>query len=203
VGFNLVFTLYLQAGLGMSPLAAGLAVVPQAVGMAVGGGLASAGLASRLGRALLQIGTAVMLAGVAGLALTLAWAGPAVSGWAFAPALLVAGLGTGLLLAPFFDIVLAVVDPRESGSASGTLTAAQQLGGTLGVAALGTLFFALLDGSAAVPGAAASTAASAGAQAQSFGEAAYGALWLEMGLLAVTFALSYALPRRSGPRAAD
>ncbi|WP_051752664.1 hypothetical protein [Streptosporangium amethystogenes] len=48
-------------------------------------------------------------------------------------------------MGPYFDIVLAGVDPHETGSASGTLTALQQVGGALGTAVLGTVFFSTLD----------------------------------------------------------
>ena len=45
---------------------------------------------------------------------------------------------------PVFSIILAGVSDREVGSASGLLNALQQLGGTIGVAVSGTLFFELL-----------------------------------------------------------
>ena len=48
-----------------------------------------------------------------------------------------------MLMAPFFDTVLASVEPHETGSASGTLTAVQQLGSALGIAVLGTIFFSI------------------------------------------------------------
>jgi len=41
--------------------------------------------------------------------------------------------------------VLAGVDNAETGSASGTLTAAQQVGNAIGVSVLGTIFFSVLD----------------------------------------------------------
>jgi hypothetical protein len=44
------------------------------------------------------------------------------------------------MMGPLFDIALAGVAPEESGSASGVLNALQQLGGSIGVAALGTAF---------------------------------------------------------------
>jgi hypothetical protein len=58
----------------------------------------------------------------------------------------VVGLGMGLAMAPFFDIVLAGVEAKETGTAGGALTAIQQLGGALGIAVLGTIFFAALGG---------------------------------------------------------
>nr|BFD88101.1 MFS transporter [Streptomyces sp. Xyl84] len=143
-GFMLVFNLYTQIGLGYSPLKAGLVMVPWSGGMIVGFGIAQG--VARFGRAVLQAGTLVMAAGVFGVWLTLDLAGSGVGPWQLLPALLVTGIGMGLLMAPFFDIVLAGVDQHETGSASGTMTAVQQLGGAFGVALLGTVFFGLLGG---------------------------------------------------------
>ncbi|SDH47392.1 DHA2 family efflux MFS transporter permease subunit [Nonomuraea jiangxiensis] len=181
MGLGLVFGLYTQLGLGFTPLQAGLTGLPQAIGGVLGFGLAMAGLQEKLGRGLLQIGTVVMAAGAAVLALTIHLAGLDVSGWQLAPGLALVGVGMGLTMAPFFDIVLAGVEPHESGSASGTLTAVQQLGGALGSAVLGTLFFNLL------------------ANEWSFGSSMQVTVWVEVGLLGLTFALSYLLPRRARP----
>jgi EmrB/QacA subfamily drug resistance transporter len=143
-GFMLVFNLYTQIGLGYSPLRAGLVMVPWSGGMIVGFGIAQA--VARFGRAVLQAGALVMALGVFGVWLTLDTAGSGVGPWQLLPSLLVTGIGMGLLMAPFFDIVLASVEQHETGSASGTMTAVQQLGGAFGVALLGTVFFGLLGG---------------------------------------------------------
>lgn len=143
-GFMLVFNLYTQIGLGYSPLKAGLVMVPWSGGMIVGFGLAQGVV--RFGRAVLQAGALVMALGVFGVWLTLDQAGSGVGPWQLLPSLLVTGIGMGLLMAPFFDIVLASVEQHETGSASGTMTAVQQLGGAFGVAILGTVFFGLLGG---------------------------------------------------------
>ncbi|MFF8652196.1 MFS transporter [Streptomyces griseoluteus] len=143
-GFMLVFNLYTQIGLGYSPLKAGLVMVPWSGGMIVGFGLAQA--VTRFGRAVLQGGALVMALGVFAVWLTLDLAGSGVGPWQLLPSLLVTGIGMGLLMAPFFDIVLASVEQHETGSASGTMTAVQQLGGAFGVAILGTVFFGLLGG---------------------------------------------------------
>ncbi|MCS0603423.1 MFS transporter [Streptomyces sp. LP11] len=143
-GFMLVFNLYTQIGLGYSPLKAGLVMVPWSGGMIVGFGLAQA--VTRFGRAVLQAGALVMALGVFGVWLTLDRVGSGVGPWQLLPSLLVTGVGMGLLMAPFFDIVLASVEQHETGSASGTMTAMQQLGGAFGVALLGTVFFGLLGG---------------------------------------------------------
>lgn len=143
-GFMLVFNLYTQIGLGYSPLKAGLVMVPWSGGMIVGFGVAQGFV--RFGRTVLQAGTVVMALGVFGVWLTLDQVGSGVGPWQLLPSLLVTGIGMGLLMAPFFDIVLASVEQHETGSASGTMTAVQQLGGAFGVAILGTVFFGLLGG---------------------------------------------------------
>ncbi len=146
VGFSLVFTVYVQIGLGYSPLKAGLAALPQALGSVAGFVASGVGLANKLGRKLIHIGTLFMAAGILGVYLTVREVGVGVSPWQLAPALVFSGIGLGLVLAPFFNIVLAGVDPRETGSASGTLTAVQQFGSALGLAVIGTIFFGLLGG---------------------------------------------------------
>jgi EmrB/QacA subfamily drug resistance transporter len=182
-GFSLVLTVYLQIGLGYSPLKAGLTALPQAAGSVAGFIAAGAGLATRLGRTCIHIGTATMAAGILAVILTLNIAAIPVTPWELASALAVMGAGMGLVLAPFFDIVLAGVEPHETGSASGTLTAVQQFGSALGVAVMGSIFFGLLTG----PTRAAFTAA------------LRHTLWAVAGLQLLTFALAFLLPRRAAP----
>jgi Na+/melibiose symporter-like transporter len=146
VGIGLIFTLYLQVGLGYSPLKAGLTTLPQALGMMLGFVAAGAGLAEKWGRKLLLLGTVIMAVGVVGVAVTVQRAGAGITPYELIPALLVLGAGMGLTMAPFFGIVLSGVSNEETGSASGALTSVQQLGGAFGIAVLGTIFFALLPG---------------------------------------------------------
>ena len=146
VGIGLIFTLYLQVGLGYSPLKAGLSTLPQALGMVAGFVAAGSGLAEKLGRKLLLIGTVIMGLGTVGVGVTVQLAGAGITPWQLIPALLVLGAGMGLAMAPFFGIVLSGVSNEETGSASGALTSVQQLGGAFGIAVLGTIFFALLPG---------------------------------------------------------
>ncbi|MFD0688915.1 MFS transporter [Actinomadura fibrosa] len=143
-GIALVLSLFFQLGLGFSPLKTGLSQIPWSAGIVIGFGLAQA--VQRFGRAVIHAGAVTMAAGIAGFAVTLQAAGIDVTPWQLAPALVVTGLGMGLLMAPFFDTVLAGVEPAETGSAGGTLTAVQQLGSALGAAVLGTVFFGLLGG---------------------------------------------------------
>ncbi|GIH78666.1 MFS transporter [Planobispora longispora] len=178
-GFTLVFNLYTQVGLGYSTLKAALVMIPWSLGMVVGFGLAQA--VQRFGRKVLQGGVLVMTLGTLGVLLTVSLAGTAVTPWQFVPALLVTGVGMGLLMAPFFDIVLAGVDQQETGSASGTLTAVQQLGGAFGVALLGTVFFDRLAAQA-IP---------------DFGGVMTTILWVVAGMLLLTFVTAFLLPRQA------
>jgi hypothetical protein len=91
--------------------------------------------------------------------------------------LLVFGLGLGRVFGPLFNVILAGVEEHEVGSASGTLNAVQQLGNSIGVAVLATIFFSLLDHGHASPGAMTRT------------------VLISAGLFVVAFALSWLLPK--------
>ncbi|GAY08132.1 MFS transporter [Pseudonocardia sp. N23] len=176
-GLFLVLGLYLQLGPGFTPLRAGLVLAPWALGVAVGATLSGTWLGRRFGRPVLQGGAVVMAAGIAGIVLTLHVAPPS-TGWELAPALLVSGIGMGLFIAPFFDIVLAGVTLPMVGSASGVLNADQQLGSAIGVAVLGTVFF--------------STATTRG-----MGPAFEVVLWVTAAMVLAGAALAMLLPRRA------
>jgi hypothetical protein len=88
-------------------------------------------------------------------------------------------MGMGLALPPLFDFILAGVQPREVGSASGVLNAIQQLGAALGLAVLATIFFAYLDNHALPTDAMTKTTL------------------LSIVPLALAFAASWLLPRRA------
>src|SRR5690606_41460255 len=70
---------------------------------------------------------------------------PIFDQWAFLPPLLVAGIGLGSGFSAIFQVVLANVPPRDAGAGSGSLQAFQQVGGALGVAIVGELFFGKLS----------------------------------------------------------
>ncbi|WP_432987315.1 MFS transporter [Dactylosporangium sp. CA-233914] len=178
MGLTLIISVYLQLGLGFSPLRAGLTQSPWAFGTALGA-VAAQPLSARFGgRKVLVGGTAVGALGVAALLVTLAATGGPASPWPLLPALLVLGVGMGASMAPYFDIVLAAVDEHEVGTASGTLTAAQQVGGAIGVAILGTAFFSWLGQG-------------------DFTGSLQRVLWLELALLTLAGALCFLLPPRA------
>jgi hypothetical protein len=70
--------------------------------------------------------------------------GESVDHWTFLPPLLIAGVGLGLGFSALFQTVLAGIPPRDAGSGAGALQAFQQVGGSVGVALVGTIFFSSL-----------------------------------------------------------
>ncbi|WP_371477430.1 MFS transporter [Kitasatospora sp. NBC_00315] len=143
VGIQLVLTLYLQVGRDFTAGEAGLGNLPLAVGTAIGGAVSGAVLADRIGRRVLQIGPLVQLVGAALLWFELDGLHTAsFSILDIAPGVMVCGIGAGMVIAALFGFILAAVDDDEIGSASGVLSAVQSIGGSIGVAAFGSVFFA-------------------------------------------------------------
>ncbi|MGO4613601.1 MFS transporter [Nocardia sp. 2YAB30] len=144
-GFFLVWTLYMQLGLGWSPLRAGLTSGAFAIGAAAAAGMSVQVLVPRYGRRVLLTGALLNAIGFAGY-IWAAWRyGPAITSWQMIAPLIVSGLGFGLVVSPTVDFVLAKVPEDDAGSASGLLNTAQQLGIALGVSLAGVIFFAQLD----------------------------------------------------------
>jgi MFS family permease len=141
--FFLTFSIFVQIGLGYSALHTGLTTVPFSIGAFIAS-IASARLAARLGRTILVIGTAMLIAGMGFVLLTVHLAGTGVSSYDLLPSFVICGLGLGCVIAPLVNVVLAGVDPADAGSASGVLTTIQQVGGAVGVAVVGVIFFGLL-----------------------------------------------------------
>jgi EmrB/QacA subfamily drug resistance transporter len=144
-GFFLALALWLQAGEHFSPLKAGLTAVAFSAGSFMGAPVAVP-LARRHGRRVLAIGGALMAAGIAGVSLAASHIGVNGSPWPVVPGLVVCGAGLALLIIPLVNVVLAAVPVEAAGGASGLFGTAQQLGGAVGVALFGTLFFGYLNG---------------------------------------------------------
>jgi MFS family permease len=181
--FFLVLTLYLQQGRGLSALVTGSVFTPMGASYLVTT-LRMPQLAALLGRQLIAAGGLAIAAGQAGLLITVHQIGLTGSVWLLTPSLLVIGAGMGMVTAPLSSVVLAGVDPRHAGAASGVLSTMQNIGNALGVAVIGVVFFGAIGGSAdpaAFPHAMSSSAAwlaglglavAAGAQLLPRGEAA-------------------------------
>jgi EmrB/QacA subfamily drug resistance transporter len=143
--FMFTLTLLLQLGLGLDPLQAGLVFSPMGVAFSVTS-LLGPRILARFGVGALVAASAVTAAGLLLLTARL-WAGGTDGSlpWAVV-ALCLVGLGNGVVLPSLIRTALMKVQPAQAGVASGALVTAQQFASSAGVAVLGALFFALVDG---------------------------------------------------------
>jgi EmrB/QacA subfamily drug resistance transporter len=144
-GFSLIFALWVQTGQHYSPLRAGLTLLAFSVGSFMLAG-PSVPLAQRFGRYVLVTGALLMALGIAAVDVGAHHVGDGTNPWPLVPGLVVAGAGLALLVIPLVNVVLAAVPSDAAGGASGLFSTSQQLGGALGVAAIGTIFFGHLSG---------------------------------------------------------
>jgi EmrB/QacA subfamily drug resistance transporter len=177
-GVMLIVNLFIQLGLGFSPMHTGLAMTPLALGLAVGAASSGAALGPKFGRKVLHAGLAVIGLGMLGLWWTIDRTGTAATGWELAPALFVAGLGSGAIFAPLFDIILADLGDHEVGTGSGVLNAAQQFSGALGVAIIGTVFFQWLPRAG-------------------WADSTKDIVWVTLACYAVSFLVAFLLPKKA------
>jgi EmrB/QacA subfamily drug resistance transporter len=185
-----------QPGLGHTALESGLVSIPFAIGSIVGASQSNR-LAARLGRNVLITGVAMVTAGLAALWIILLTVPAAdLSNWDLLLPLLVAGVGSGLFIAPNAQFIVATVDPQEAGAASGVVGTMQRLGSAIGIAVIGSVFFGTLS----IPkpsGAGRPTAAEiAHNVAIGFTNSAAAALAVSAAFALVAFFLVFALPKK-------
>ncbi|GIM94047.1 MFS transporter [Paractinoplanes toevensis] len=147
-GFTSIFftyTLLLQSGLHYSALEAGLAITPFALGSAAASAIGGRQV-NRYGHPLVVTGLILVVAGLAGTVLALHLVPGHGGGWAAAFPLLIAGLGSGLVISPNQTLTLAEVPVRRAGSAGAVLQTGQRIGTAVGIAAVGSVFFNRLAG---------------------------------------------------------
>jgi EmrB/QacA subfamily drug resistance transporter len=144
-GLLYVLSLFLQNGLGYTPLRASLGLAPIALGIVVAS-LACFRLIGRLGRRLVMIGLIVTLTGAAWLFALVHAEGTSIGAVTLLAPVFVVGLGMGTCFGTVFDVTIGDIDPDEAGSAGGSLTAVQQLSNAVGAAAVTTVYFHTLGG---------------------------------------------------------
>jgi EmrB/QacA subfamily drug resistance transporter len=135
--YFLVLALYLQSGRGLDALQAGLLFSVLAAAY-LATSMRAPALTLRFGRSLIAVGALTLAAGH-GLVLLAVLAGGSI-GW-LVPGLVLAGAGMGLTVTPLTTTVLAYARPERAGAVSGVLSTMQQVGGALGVAVTGVIFF--------------------------------------------------------------
>ena len=138
-GVFLVLSVFLQDGMGYSPLAAGLMITPFALGSAVAAPIAGH-LVARLHRKITVIALVVMMTGVLAVAVVVPLADGDALTFFLVPALLLAGLGGGGVISPNFTLSLEEVPPRMGGAAGAALQTGARIGTAIGAALLMTLY---------------------------------------------------------------
>jgi EmrB/QacA subfamily drug resistance transporter len=147
-GFTGVFFIYaqfLQDGKGYTALQSGLASTPFAIGSAVAAGLGGP-VVTRIGRRLVASGLVLVIVGLLAGWVAIGLVHSTAVGFAVAAPFLVAGIGSGLVVAPNQTLTLAEVPPQEGGAAGGVLQTGQRIGSAAGIAAVGSLFYSRLAG---------------------------------------------------------
>jgi EmrB/QacA subfamily drug resistance transporter len=138
-------TLFLQVVWGYSALRAGLAYLPMTVAIGVASGL-SARLVARVGaRAMMAAGCVTFAGGLYWLS-RLSEHGSYL-GTVLVPTVLI-GAGLGMVFVPITLVAMAKVADEESGVAASLRNAGQQLGGSIGLAVLGSIVWTVVADSA-------------------------------------------------------
>ena len=135
-GMFFFLTIFVQQVWGYSALKSGVAYLPMVTMIMVGSALASQ-LVSRIGaRPLMLAGSAIATGGMFWLS-RINENSHYVSG--LLGPMLVTALGMGLLFVPISLVALTKVSDRDAGVASSLINTGQQVGGSIGLAVLGTV----------------------------------------------------------------
>src|SRR5258708_4435927 len=133
----LFLTYYLPVVKGESPLATGVLFLPMTGCILISSNLSSIGRLARVGpRALIAAG---MLLGAGGMAYLTQVTVTSSYASAVLPALLILGLGFGMIFAPAINTATFGVARRDSGVASALVNTMQQAGGSIGTSAISTI----------------------------------------------------------------
>jgi EmrB/QacA subfamily drug resistance transporter len=177
--FFLISTVFLQNGLGYSPSQAGFTFAWFAIAFLLSS-LSTIRVQPLLGSRIINLGAAMMAAGLMLLLWLTAYLGEALTMLNVAPVLLIYGAGQGFVMPTLISTILINIRGHDAGSASGVLSTVQQLSFATGVAVIGTVFFGALGG-LSTP--------------EAFINALRTAFTVNICLLAVTFTLILQVPR--------
>jgi EmrB/QacA subfamily drug resistance transporter len=156
VGFSgifIVLAFYYQLGLGYSPLDSGLAVTAFAVGSAIAA-LAAGVVVARWGRRLTVIGLCLVVVGLVITAVVLRSHTGTTAALLAAGPLLLAGIGSGMVISPNITLTLGEVPVRMAGAAGGALQTGQRVGSAVGTALLPGVYYTALGVTGHRPGSA-------------------------------------------------
>ena len=146
-GFFFTFVIFLQSGLGFSPLASGLAFGIINVGF-ITASLLGPRLIPRFGSRVLSFGYGIQVVGFVTVWIALNSYGTNLNLYKLTIPLLIFGEGAGLVLSPLLGVVLSGVPIHEAGEASGVVSTSFQIGNTIGISLFGLLFYSFLGNQA-------------------------------------------------------
>jgi MFS family permease len=139
LGTSFVVSAFLQVVRGYNAIQTGVIFTAATVGL-----LASSLAAERLAKRRSQ--RTLILAGfiltIAGIAVLLSVVSGTPTAWAFAPGLLLIGLGLGVMLTPSVNVVQSSFPESQQGEISGLSRSVSNLGSSLGTAIAGTILVA-------------------------------------------------------------
>jgi MFS family permease len=136
IGTAFVVSAYLQVVRGYNAIQTGV-IFTAATGGILLSSLAAERLAKRYAqRTLIVVG---FLTTIAGVIVLLALVNGSPSAWAFAPGLLLIGLGVGVMLTPSVNVVQSAFPEEQQGEISGLSRCISNLGSSLGTAVAGTI----------------------------------------------------------------
>jgi hypothetical protein len=140
LGFIFLITLYFQFVRGYAPLSTGVRLLPVALSVGVGS-VAGTQLAVRFGTKLIVTVGLVAMAGF--YVWAAATASATLSYGIIAAQMVMYGLGMGLTSAPATESIMGAVSTRQAGVGSAVNDTTRLLGGTLGVAVIGSVYASL------------------------------------------------------------
>lgn len=144
-GFIFLITLYFQVVRGFSPFSTGARILPVALAIAVAsvtGGI----LAPRVGT------KSVVVTGLASFGAAMAWIAGSIeidtAYWStIVPQMVLMGIGIGLISTPATESIMLALPPARAGVGSAVNDATRELGSTLGVAVIGSVFSSVFGSS--------------------------------------------------------
>jgi len=136
-GFIFLITQYFQFVRGYGPLSTGVRLLPVAISVGVGS-VVGTQLAVRLGTKLVVTTGLVAMAGFYGW--VVATNSATLSYGVIAAQMVVYGLGLGLTSAPATESIMGAISRRQAGVGSAVNDSTRLVGGTLGVAVIGSVY---------------------------------------------------------------
>jgi MFS family permease len=142
IGTSFTVAAYLQVVRGYNAIQTGVIFTAATIGVLISSFAAERLARRRSQRTLIMAGFVLTIVGI-GVFLAMVGRNPAV--WAFAPGLLLIGLGVGVMLTPSVNVVQSSFGEEQQGEISGLSRSVSNLGSSLGTAIAGTILVAGLS----------------------------------------------------------